>query len=360
MPLDITSPIDGAILNHQHGHTTEEGLLIPVKGECVRGSRLTVNDQPATVKGTTFEAVVCLDRQQNAITAASGGSTHSITVLYDRNSYRRYRFSLDDDIWFLRDIAQQRYRSIFETPYMALWRRLHEEYGTKVNCNIYYQFDDFNLTMMPDVYRSEWRDNADWFRLTFHALQNEPSEPYIHATYDQVAHDYDLIANEILRFAGEESMNTFTTIHWGEAPVEACRAVRDRGIKGLCGYFVVRDGTPKVSYYLDREHTEYIAERDYWKDMEEGLIFVRHAMVINSFKLPDVVPVLEATAAKPHQGEVLELMIHEQYFYPHYVAYIPDYAERCETAVRWVTDNGYRPVFYSDGFIGAPEWRPSA
>jgi hypothetical protein len=45
-------------------------------------------------------------------------------------------------------------------------------------------------------------------------------------------------------------------------------------------------------------------------------------------------------------------MIHEQYFYPHYCAYIPEYAERCETAIRWVTERGYTPVFYGDGFLG--------
>jgi len=359
MPLTISEPIDGAILNHKHGQDTENGLLITVEGRCETNSCVTVNGREADVHGSTFRTQVCLGNQENTVTARSGDEQHSIVVLYDRNSFKRYRFSLDDDIWFLRDIAEKRYRSVFANPYLALWRRLHEEYGTRVNCNIYYQCDDFDLSMMPDTYKTEWRDNADWFRMTFHALQNEPKEPYIHATYDQVAHDYDLIANEILRFAGEEVMNTFTTIHWGEAPREACRAVRDRGINGLCGYFVFRDGTPKVSYYFDAEHTEYLAERDYWKDIAEDLIFIRHAIVVNSFKLPDIVPVLEETSAKPHQGEVLELMIHEQYFYPHYVAYMPDYAERCETAVRWMTENGYTPVFYSDGFIGAPEWRPS-
>jgi hypothetical protein len=45
-------------------------------------------------------------------------------------------------------------------------------------------------------------------------------------------------------------------------------------------------------------------------------------------------------------------MIHEQYFYPDYVAYEPDYRDRVERAIRWVTKRGYKPVFFGDGFLG--------
>jgi hypothetical protein len=206
---------------------------------------------------------------------------------------------------------------------------------------------------MPDTYKRQWQDNADWFRLTFHALQNEPARPYLTAGYEQVAHDFDLVTNEIVRFAGTEVLDPFTTIHWGEATREGCRAVRDRGIRGLAGYFVLnQEGAPAVSYYADRDLTQYMACHDYWKDFAEDLFFIRHDLVINSFALPKIVPLLEAISADPHQAEILELMIHEQYFYPDYRAHLPDYAERCETAVRWVTERGYAPVFYGEGFLG--------
>ncbi|MEW6358059.1 MAG: hypothetical protein AB1696_17120 [Planctomycetota bacterium] len=356
MSIKITEPIDGAILNRLHGRETNRGLEILVKGTCPAGARASLNGQPAAVSGGEFSAIVQLPQRETTLTAEAAGESDSVIVLYDKNSFKRYRFSLDDNIWFLRDIARNNYRSIFENPYMALWKRLYDTYGTKTNCNIYYQCEDFNLTMMPDRHRGEWADNAHWFRLTFHALQNEPKEPYISAPYDQVARDYDMVVNEILRFAGQEVMNTFTTIHWGEATVDGCRAVRDRGIKGLCGYFIFRDGKPKVSYYLDAAHTEHLSQRDYWKDTKEDLIFIRHAIVCNFRDLgPNKIPAhLQAVAANPYQGEVMELMIHEQCFYPNYQAYVPDYADRCEAAVRWCTENDYKPVFYSDGFIGNP------
>lgn len=353
--ITIHTPIDGAILRRHDGRERDGQLTVTVRGRYGGSGSVFVNGVEAASRGGEFQAEIGLQDRRTTLTAQAGSETCSVDVLYDRGSFKRYRFSLDDDIWFLRDIAAERPASLFDNPYMALWRSLHERYGTKINCNLYFQCDGFDLTMMPDAYKSEWADNAEWFRLTFHALQNDPKELYISAGYDEVAHDYDLIANEIVRFAGESVMNEFTTIHWGEATREGCRAVRDRGIRGLCGYFIVRDGTPKVSYYLDREQTDYLTTHDYWLDTSEDLIFIRHDIVANIGRLEEIRAHLNRIAANPQQRDVMEFMIHEQYFYPEYRAHLPDYAERCETTVQWAAENGYEPVFWSDGFLGVPE-----
>ncbi|MBN2451832.1 MAG: hypothetical protein JXR77_15695 [Lentisphaeria bacterium] len=354
--ITIVSPRHGAVLNRHDGVEDDGGLTVRVEGRCGRDGPVTVNGSAAKCTAGAFTARVTLTSRQTVIEARCGAASAAVTALYDRGSFPRYRFSLDDNIRFLRDIARSGCRSLFDHPYMALWRRLHRTYGTKVNCNVYFQGDGFDLSMMPDRYRGEWRDNAHWFRLTFHALQNDPAEPYLRAGYEEVARDFDRVTAEIRRFAGEEVTNTFTTIHWGEATREGCRAVRDRGILGLCGYFHLgAEGRPKVSYYLDADATRHLAGRQFWKDFGTDLLFIRHTMVINTVPAADIAPALEATAANPHQRDAMELMIHEQYFYPDYRAYLPDYADRCETAVRWVTDHGHRPVFWSDGFLGTPE-----
>lgn len=349
----ILYPRHGAILNRHDGRESAAGLEITVTGSVSGSAPVLVNGVHARMRGDSFSATLHLSTRLTVITAAAGAESAAVTVLYDQASFARYRFSLDDNIWFLRDIAQQRYRSILENPYMALWKRLHDTYGTKVHCNLYFQCEDFDLTLMPDVYKAQWQDHADWFRLTFHAWQNEPAKPYLNAGYEQVAHDVDAITAEIVRFAGPAVLDAFTTIHWGEATRAGCRAVRDRGSRGLVGYFILDEkGEPAVSYYADRDLTLYLSGHDYWKDVDEDLLFVRHDLVVNSFPLAQIVPRLEAIAADPHQAEIMELMIHEQYFHPTYQAYMPDYAARCETAVRWVTERGYAPVFYGDGFIG--------
>jgi hypothetical protein len=53
----------------------------------------------------------------------------------------------------------------------------------------------------------------------------------------------------------------------------------------------------------------------------------------------------------------MDLFTHEQYFFPFYRNYIPDHAQRLDTAIRYVTEEGYRPVFFHEGFMGGPDPR---
>lgn len=350
--LRILDPPDGAILNRRDGETTATGLWITVKGEGAGAVR--VNGVATRAASGKWEARVLLRAEENRITAESGAAKDAITVLWDRHSTPRYRVSLDDNIWFLRDIARKNYASIFDNPFLAMWREMHRKYGAKVHFNIYYETDGFNLSQMPDRYKEEWRRNADWIRLTFHARSNDPDRPYIKAPAEQVVRDYRQVTAEIIRFAGKELLSPVTTIHWGEATREACEALRKEGIKVLVGYFEFDgQGKPRVSYYLPEPRVRYLMGRDYWKDTTLDMLFVRHDMVMNSFKPEEIVPRLEKIAADPHQSEVIELMIHEQYYYPHYQAYEPDYRERVEAAIQWATKKGYKPAWFGEGFLGS-------
>lgn len=262
----------------------------------------------------------------------------------------RCRFSVDDCIWFLRDIALYAERSIFENGFVRFWRELHERYGLKVQFNIYYEDLDTGWTLerMPDRFRDEWRAHAEWLRLTFHARADRPEMPYVRAGYEQVAQDYRLVTEQIVRFAGSEVVSACTTLHWGMATREGCRALKDNGVEALVGYFEMRDGKPWVAYYLDEERTRYLNAHDTWRDAETGLLFIKHDLVLNSYPLEAIVPRLNTVYANADESEVLELMIHEQYFYPRFEWYQPDAAEKVRLAAEWVTAHGYRWAFYED------------
>ena len=376
MVIKIVEPIDGAILNANDGKVTSRGLEITVKGiVSPKYSKVWVNESEAEIDGDRFTCSVVLENLENRIVASARKVKDKpecadvITVLWDKNSMKRYRFSVDDNITFLKDLAlnAKKYHSIFDNEYLNFWREIHEKYGTKIQFNIYYQTEGFKLTQMPEKYRSEWLENAEWLRLTFHALQHKPDLPYKNATYGEMKRDFLLVTKEIERFAGKKLLSNFTTIHWGEVPLEACIALRNSGIIGLVGYFTWNyrgpspfekpassaDAKPCVSYYLDNERTRYLSMHDYWKDTRTGIIFVRHDIVINTLELNEIVPHLDGIARNPHQSEIMELMIHEQHFYPGTQDYQPDFEEKVIEAVKWVTNHGYKPVFYDEGFIGA-------
>ncbi|MBM4081007.1 MAG: hypothetical protein FJ278_14980 [Planctomycetes bacterium] len=356
--VKILDPIDGAILNRHDGNQTDRGLEITVKGQAPPGVAVSVNGAPAARSGGEFTAPALISKRVQTLAAVAGEARDKATVLWDKNSMKRYRFSTDDNIWFLRDIAQHAgtYSSIFDNFYLAFWREMHRRYGARIQHNIYYQDEaGFTLAQMPDKFKGEWRDNAHWLHLTFHALQNDPPKLYINSTYAELERDFLLVTDQILRFAGEQVLSPYTTVHWGEATREGCRALRDHGILGLAGYFMFgKDGKPAVSYYLDAERTRHLSQRDYWKDLAEDLFFITHDIVINTKKLDAIVPHLDEVSANPHRQDLMEVMIHEQYFWKHWQGHQPDAKERVVATLEWISSHGYKPIFYEEGFLGAP------
>ena len=232
--------------------------------------------------------------------------------------------------------------------YLAFLRDVHSAYGTKIHLNLFYQTDGFNLAELSDQYKDEWKANADWLRLSFHALGEFPDQPYINASYEQAKHDCILVDDQIKRFAGAALMGPFTTIHWGEATREAARAVKDCGYHGLLGYFGLEPSFNGVSYYLEEEKRNRVNKRFVWKDDEMDMVFTRTSMVIDRETIDSINPKMEQYKINNNMPPYLDFLVHEQYYYPDYFNYQPDYKEKIMKAVKWAVDNGYQPAFVAD------------
>ena len=64
-------------------------------------------------------------------------------------------------------------------------------------------------------------------------------------------------------------------------------------------------------------------------------------------------PHLDDVEANPHSAELLELLIHEQYFREELPHHLPDVFERVETSIKWAHERGYEPVFWQEGLLDA-------
>ncbi len=355
--IKILDPVHGAVLHHRHGQQTAAGLSIRVVGDAPPDERVTVNGVNCRREGRRFEADVVLCAPETDLVASmdghAGPQQDRVRVVWDRYSQPRYRFSIDDNSFFLRDIAQQNYASLFDCFYLKMLRELHRNYGVKFTVNIYYTTgDDFQLPQFPDRYRGEWRDNSDWMKLAFHAYANEPDRPYQDASPEKLIADLDLVAAEIHRFAGDQAYAPPTVIHWGMTRPSAFQPLFSRGVRVLSGYFAKMNGVWDVNYRWDDERSEYLSRHDAWKDFDSGIVFSRVDIVCNSVPVDQIVQTLEPLAQDLNTAEIMDLFTHEQYFWPFYRNYLPDHPQRLDTAIRWVTEHGYAPVFFHEGFLG--------
>lgn len=355
--IRITEPFHGTVLNHRHGVQTDDGLKIQVSGEAPLRDLVMVNGAPAQRAGAGFTSQITLREKETEIVAVSQGSfgraEHCIRVVWDKHSQPRYRFSIDDNSFFLRDIARQKYDSLFDCFYLKGLRDLHSKYGTRFVLNIYYTTEDgFELPQFPDRYKGQWKDNADWLRLAFHAYANKPDRPYQYAAPAQLIADLDKVAEQIRRFAGEQTYSPPTVIHWGMVQPAALKPLYERGVRVLSGYFSRSSTGWDVNYLFDDDRSEYLSRHDALMDFESGIVFSRVDIVCNNTPVERIAPTLDQCAKDPNQAEIMDLFTHEQYFWPFYSNYVPDHFQRLDAAIRWITEHGYKPVFFHEGFLG--------
>jgi len=135
---------------------------------------------------------------------------------------------------------------------------------------------------------------------------------------------------------------------------EAFPGLYERGVKALSGYFRQNaNGAWDINHRWDAARSEYLSRHDYWKDFQSGIVFSKIDIVINSTPLERIVPTPAPLRKAPDTGEIMDLLTHEQYFWPFYHNYLLDHPKRMAAAVRWCTEHGYEPVFFHEGLLGA-------
>lgn len=359
--LKIDFPFHGAVLHHRHGLQTEDGLTIEVSGTAPLDVPVSVNGTPARRKGEHFYAPVTLTQFSNPIHAnyqsVRGGSEHNIKVIWDKHSRKRYRVSIDDNIFFLRDLCQKKPKDLFSNHYLAILKRLHDQFGTKFTCNLFYTTpeNDFNLSQMPDTWKSQFQEQSDWLRFTWHAYGEFPDRPYQFAEADKVIADLTLIKNEIERFAGAACYCPPTIVHWCGLQPSSLPALYQHGVRALSGYFVRPEQTYDVCNGLDEVRCNYLSSHDALMDFDSGIIFSHTDIVLNNTPVSDIVPKLTEYLVDRDNAEVMDLLTHEQYFWPFYFNYVPDHEQRLATAFQFLAEHDYEPVWLHEGILGVPK-----
>lgn len=113
------------------------------------------------------------------------------------------------------------------------------------------------------------------------------------------------------------------------------RAIRDCGIKGIIDLFAF-EGQDNLAFGVKFDDTA----EPYTFDKETDLYYYYNDMVINLYKLDEI----EEFMAKIPKKPLYVVMIHEQYFFPFYEAYQPDYEEKLRKVFTILENRGAKSV----------------
>ena len=366
--LEITNLRDGAILNRHHGTETSDCLEITVEGIADTQAEVTVNGQAVRRRDRNFSAKVRLTRRINRITAEAsdyyGVRTLTLTVMWDKASFKRYNFFFDDCSFFLRWIALNQPASLFDEMFLGRLKSIHEKYGSRFMLNLFFHDDhhDFSISDFPADYKGEFQANRDWLRLSFHARSEFPDRPYQNASGATLAADFDEIYREVCRFAGPECFIPPMVFHWAMTNPENFRVLQERGTRCLAGGFIgcltaldekhVTEVTD-IGYHYEQDVARYVRAAHLMYDRKYDLVLLNNLCCCN---FDDIPTLRRRFAAIEPDRDTLSLMTHEQYSYPEYFNHIPDHLDRVEEACRLATEAGFAPVWFPEGLLGNTAW----
>ena len=253
---------------------------------------------------------------------------------------KNFCFTVDDNIRFLKEITEVGYQSIFDHPYLSMYRRLHERFGLKVQLNLFYREGNFDLSQMTDRYYEEWKENSDWLKLSFHS-DIENIKPYETASYDEVYEDCKRTHEQIKRFASSEALANTTTIHYCMLTKYGLKAIEDNLVSGLLGLFGT-DKKPQTSYEIDEAEAKRIRDGEILKI--GNISFASIDIVLNMFSIDEIIELL---GQMKHRSGI-RVMIHEQYFYSDYKRYQPEFEKKLHAIFEYLCENDYQSIFFEN------------
>ena len=251
---------------------------------------------------------------------------------------KNFCFTVDDNIRFLKELTEKSYRSIFDHPYLAMYQRLHREFDLKIQLNLFYRMESFDLSLMSNAYYNEWKENSDWLKLSFHS-ERENYKPYESSGYDVVYEECKRAHEQIKRFASPAALANTTTIHYCLLTESGLRAVEDNGVVGLLGLFGTNE-KPRTSYDIDEGNAARIRTGEILKI--GNISFASIDIVLNCYSEEKILEQLAFIS----QRDCIKVMIHEQYFYEDYFRYQPEFEEKLRSTFSFLRENGYQSSFY--------------
>ena len=219
-----------------------------------------------------------------------------------------------------------------------MYRRLHKEFDLKVQLNLFYRMEGFELSQVNERYYDEWKDNSDWLKLSFHS-DMENVKPYEASAYEEVYEDCRQTNEQIVRFASQGALATTTTIHYCKLTEHGLRAMEDNRVVGLLGLFGTSQN-PRTSYGIGEADAHKIRNGEILK--VGNISFASIDIVLNAFSIDEILEKLESL--KQRNG--IRVMIHEQYFYKDYVRYQAEFEEKLRATFAFLVDHGYKSEFY--------------
>ena len=246
-------------------------------------------------------------------------------------------YSLDDSYRALRRLITEEdtYTSIFDNYIFNKLKTVHDQTGAKFTMNVILDIEDFDITLVPTKFMSDFQANKDWLKFAYHDVDGDHSE----TTYDAMSTAYQTFVSNVYRFTGTydciDTMPRLDSFYGNLSVIKALQYNANAPIVGLLSADDARN-----SYYLSSAQSAIAKNKGKYFDYDNSMVFIRSATRLDSASAEDLIAEIEAN---PCYQNFVEVWFHE--------GLVGDpSAEKLLTIGTWAEQNGYNNYFPCDIF----------
>ena len=174
--------------------------------------------------------------------------------------------SFDDVSLCFKNLSTGEYTCLFDEPFFARLKELHEEYGARFSL---YTYNDV-LNGVPNSFANQFATSSDWLKIGFHS--NASGLSLANASYEQGMEYWNIFVANVERICGTtDSLDRLPRLEYFAGSQQALLGMRDANL-GALGFLSADDN--RLSYYFDDSIMTYLYDNDYIKDESNDLIFL--------------------------------------------------------------------------------------
>src|SRR3989344_5976442 len=144
-----------------------------------------------------------------------------------------YHFSVDDVIQSLIEVSDKKI-PLYDHSFFKFLKKLHDTYKTNIDLYLFYEATvDGTVRTLKDVssdLKKIFQENS-WIRFGPHAL-NDATKPHTQTPEEQIK-TFNLIYQEIDRFAGKERRSHLVRLHYFSESYELADFFKEHGVEAL-------------------------------------------------------------------------------------------------------------------------------
>lgn len=192
--------------------------------------------------------------------------------------------SIDDTIDVFEDLTKNvdDYNSIFDNNTLNFFKTMHDKYGAKFSMYCFYKNGEFDLSKATNKFSNEFKQNSDWLKFGFHTIDGESN--YENTSKEKAKDDYEKVVTQLIRITGsDDCLDTIPRLQNFAGNKESILSMKNSS-NGIEGVLSADDN--RLSYYLDKENSDYILTHDKYEDEANQIEFISTDLRLENFDNP--------------------------------------------------------------------------